>query len=79
MVHVHQELIPLKMPKIRVTLSRIWYMCSGFDTPKDEKQGNIEANMEHVYTPPPTATLIIFYHQLFWRIYASCFSIDESS
>ena len=35
-------------------------MCSGADTPKDEKQGNIEANMVHVYTPPPTTTLIIF-------------------
>ena len=29
--------------------SRIWYMCSGADTPKDEKQDNIEANMVHVY------------------------------
>ena len=54
-------------------------MCSGADTPKDEKQGNIEANKVHVYTPPPTTTLIILYYQLFWRIYASCFSIDESS
>ena len=53
MVHVYKELIApliaIKTPKIRATSSRIWYMCSGADTPKDEKQDNIEANMVHVY------------------------------
>ena len=49
MLHVYKELIPLKTPKIRATSSRIWYMCSGADTPTDEKQDSIEANMVHVY------------------------------
>ena len=40
-------------------------MCSGAGTPKDEKQGNIEANKVHVYTPPPTTTLIILYYATF--------------
>ena len=43
MVHVYKELIApliaIKTPKIRATIDRS--MCSGADTPKDEKQADM--------------------------------------